>query len=134
LIEKSGTFSKMTRPKALLVEDNLPNRMLAEARLKLLGFDVTVEVDGLRALKHLDQREAFDLAVFDHHMPGMTGEELATIARAATEYRDLPILLVTADSQLQIPGIVSHVLQKPYSKAEFEQAIDVAVSQHRASS
>jgi CheY-like chemotaxis protein len=121
----------MSRLKALLVEDNLANRMLAEARLKLLGFDVTVEVDGLRALKHLEQRAEFDLAVFDQHMPGMSGEELATIARAATEYRDLQILLMTADGRVQIPGIVSRVLYKPYSRAEFETAVAEAMQAHQ---
>ena len=61
------------------------------------GHQVTIVSTGPQALEMLNSR-TFDICLFDMHMPEMTGTEVAEICRFSPEHRDLPIILVTADT------------------------------------
>lgn len=70
-------------------------RLLCRVNLPHAGFDVTEAGDGETALARAEG-EAFDLALLDVMMPGMSGFELAEQLRANAHTRDLPIVFLSA--------------------------------------
>lgn len=83
----------MTR--ILVVDDDPHIRELVGHFLRLEGFDVLEAVDGLDALRILDDIKV-DLVVLDIMMPGMDGWELC---RELREQTDLPLLMLTAKGE-----------------------------------
>jgi two-component system chemotaxis sensor kinase CheA len=83
-------------PKAVLIaEDSITSRMLLKSVLEAAGYYVRPTVDGVDALKAL-QEEDFDLVISDVEMPRMDGFELTSRIRADARLARLPVVLVTA--------------------------------------
>jgi CheY-like chemotaxis protein/anti-sigma regulatory factor (Ser/Thr protein kinase) len=84
---------------ALIVEDNKINQMVIEATLLELGLEAVTVDSGAAALK-ASADQTFEIAVIDHHMPGMTGSETIRALRDRETGADrVPILLLTADAR-----------------------------------
>jgi signal transduction histidine kinase len=79
----------------LVVDDNEANRELAFALLTAMGARVTVAEHGAEALQMLD-RDTFDALLMDCHMPFMDGYEATRAIRARSQWKDLPIIAMTA--------------------------------------
>jgi len=121
--------SRETRPrdtprsgKALLVEDNAVNQMLAKALLGKLGMSVVLAEDGRKAVDALRQTpEAFDIVLMDIQMPEMDGYEATQIIRQELGLKKLPIVALTAHATREerdrclAAGMDDH-LPKPFSK------------------
>jgi CheY-like chemotaxis protein len=75
----------------------------------------------MQALARLRETPLPDILVTDHLMPGMTGAELATAARAVRS--DLPILIVSGYAETD--GIAPDLprLAKPFRREELEAAL-----------
>lgn len=85
-------------PRVLIVDDDAGQRSLLNGFLKTQGFH-TVPVDsGERALEALRQQK-FAMMISDVRMPGISG--LETLRRARKEHAVLPVLLVTAYSDIR---------------------------------
>ncbi len=83
----------------LVVDDYATMRRIIKNLLKQLGFDNTYEAaDGTEALRKV-QEKPFDLIISDWHMEPMTGLELLKRVRADEKTRNLPLILVTAESK-----------------------------------
>lgn len=82
----------------LIVDDSESIREVVSFTLENAGHNVHVAVDGKDALKFLDGRE-INLIITDLHMPEMNGIELIKEVRATQEYRRIPILFLTTESQ-----------------------------------
>ncbi|MDP4332563.1 response regulator transcription factor [Curtobacterium sp. A7_M15] len=104
----------------LVVEDDDEMRALMERGLAAEGYRVTAVENGVEALIALGD-QAFDLAVVDVMMPGMSGFELA---RRIREREDpVRILLVTArdavdDRVFGLDAGADDYLTKPFAFAE----------------
>ena len=101
------------RVHVLLVEDEpLVNVMMREV-LTDAGFEVCAVHDAREAVSHLCKGEAFDVLFTDIHMPGMSGAELARLAR---EMRPDMEIVYTSGGVLapceKVPG--STFVPKPY--------------------
>jgi DNA-binding NtrC family response regulator len=86
---KNGTKT----PSILIVDDDPGQRSLLNSFLRSQHFDTTTADSGERALELL-RTGKFDMMISDVRMPGMTG--LETLRRARKEHATLPVLLVTA--------------------------------------
>jgi len=80
----------------LLVEDNELNQELAIDLLEKNGIHVTVANNGKEALEILE-KEPFDGILMDCQMPIMDGYEATRQIREKDQYKDLPILSMTAN-------------------------------------
>ena len=86
--------------RALVVDDNAVNRMVAQAILEAAGVSVATVADGHTALARL-RVEDFDVVLMDVHMPGMDGSEAVRRIRAGEAGRvDLPVVALTADAMV----------------------------------
>jgi two-component system chemotaxis sensor kinase CheA len=94
---RRGTLVKKQKgeKKILIAEDTLTIRELEKSILEAQGYQVDVAVDGLDALNKLSATH-YDLVVSDIQMPRMDGFELCSTIKKSEEYKDLPIVIVTA--------------------------------------
>ena len=120
-IERATVMPAMRRSTILLVDDEELVRESTADMLDRLGYDVVQAHDGARALELLAGPGAIDALVSDYLMPGMTGRELAEVARR--DRPDLPVLLITGYTRLDEIGPELARLEKPFRKAEFAARI-----------
>lgn len=90
----------------LVVDDNAPNRLVAEAHLMSAGYRVTVAASGDEALQRF-VAEPPDLVLLDVLMPGMDGFETCRRLRDMPDGRHVPVLFLTA---LSDPGVLMRAL------------------------
>ncbi len=83
----------------LVVDDNASNRDLLARRLERQGHTVLQAEDGTRALAMVED-EALDLVLLDLMMPGVSGYEVLTRLKADPRHRDLPVIMISALSEL----------------------------------
>ena len=82
----------------LIVDDSESIREVVSFTLENAGHEVLKGVDGQDALKFLDG-QPIDLVITDLHMPNMDGIELIKQIRANENYKFVPILFLTTESQ-----------------------------------
>lgn len=83
----------------LIVDDSESIREVVSFTLENEGYHVMIGEDGKDALKFFDGR-TIDLLITDLHMPEMDGIELIKEVRKLDEYKRIPILFLTTESQV----------------------------------
>jgi len=91
-------------PHLLLLEDDMDIRMGLEQHLKREGFSLSSFENGRDALKCISQSSAgqsprLDVALLDLTLPDMDGLDVLRAIRADSQYRALPVVLVTARNE-----------------------------------
>lgn len=87
--------STARRHRILIVDDSITTRTLEASVLEAAGYEVFTAVDGADGWRVLQERGA-DLVISDVEMPRMDGLQLTESIRAASRFRELPVILVTA--------------------------------------
>ncbi|MBW7886957.1 MAG: response regulator [Bacteroidetes bacterium] len=110
----------------LVVDDSSTVRKFVSVSLSMQGFRVVTAEDGMDALEKLP-REQVDLLITDLNMPNMDGLELVKALRESTDFKELPIIILTSlkDETLKNAGAslgVRSYLNKPFSleKVQYE--------------
>ena len=114
--------------KILVVEDNALNIKLFCDLLNAHGHETEPVTDSREAL---DAARAFkpDLVITDIQLPYVTGIELMEFLRADDEWKDVPIMAVTAyaaagdDERIRAAGAQAYV-SKPISVMRFAETVD----------
>ena len=107
----------------LVVDDDPLIAMSTVDMLEDLGHTVIEAHSAKRALEILEAGQPIDLMMTDQAMPGMTGIELAEIARAKRP--DMPVLLATGYADLPAGTRASLPrLSKPYQQAQLQTEIE----------
>ena len=83
------------KSKIMVVDDEMHIRELVRFYLDKAGFD-TIEAANAEEALDIVENQYIDLAVVDIMMPGMDGFELVEQMR---QYRELPVIMLTAKSQ-----------------------------------
>jgi len=109
----------------LIVEDDPELRNVLSALLLASGYQVAAHAQGTAALEAASAT-AFDLAIIDWNLPGMSGVELIRQLRQTD--RHLPILMITARLALadRVAGLDSGAddyLIKPFQMRELEARV-----------
>ncbi len=83
----------------LIVDDSESIREVVNFTLENAGYNVLVGVDGKDALKYFDGKNVIDLLITDLYMPNMDGIGLIKAVRQDDNYKRIPILFLTTESQ-----------------------------------
>jgi len=114
--------------KFLVVDDFSTMRRIVRNLLKELGYtNVDEAEDGAVALQKL-QGGGFDFVVTDWNMPNMTGIELLQAIRANAQFKDLPVLMITAEAKkeniiLAAQAGASGYIVKPFTAATLSEKL-----------
>lgn len=114
--------------KIIVVDDSLGIRLLAKKLFRNLGYEeVEVLEDGFLALELLETWMA-DVAVIDWSMPKMSGLELLGRLREDPRFKDIPVLLVTAEEEPEqmleaLKAGADSYMTKPYDATLLQEKI-----------
>jgi len=97
---KKSNKEKARRPKVLVVDDNEVFANVLERFLGRMEIDVVYKSDGAAVITQLAELKA-DLLICDVHMPGTPGFEVVKMVRGAEQYRELPIVMLTSDTDIE---------------------------------
>src|SRR5208282_5233337 len=123
----------------LIADDNTTNQRVLERILHSAGHEVTVVNDGEQALDALAEG-AFDAAILDVNMPGVSGIEAAKIYRfTALGQQRVPLIALTADATPEnrdrcLAAGMDACVVKPVEPAMMLAFIDDIVCKARADS
>lgn len=84
--------------RALIVDDSRWARKHLRALLEQQGFACEEAVDGLRGMECLRAGDAFDVALVDWYMPGMSGLEMVKVLRDEG-FDSVKVMMVTGDGE-----------------------------------
>jgi two-component system, OmpR family, alkaline phosphatase synthesis response regulator PhoP len=117
----------------LIVDDDEMVRMALVELLKPEGYFLDEAGSGKEALAKIDQNK-YDLMMFDIIMPEIDGLELCKRVRAREEYKDIPIVFLTAKSREQdkIKGLEAGAnlfLSKPISPEKLLNIISETIGE-----
>jgi putative two-component system response regulator len=111
--------------RVIIIDDNQTNLILFRHLLKQVsGIGTVVCFDkAAEALLWTKENEP-DLVLLDYLMPGMNGLEFLTQFRAIENYQDIPVIIITADTENNVRqkglNLGAHdFLNKPIDKMEF---------------
>ena len=116
--------------KILVVDDSQDSRLLPETILKAAGYTELIAAESAHAafkLMGMDGEESagtdVDLILMDITMPGMDGIEACRRIKAETPLRDIPVVVVTAHTEVKeldsafAAGAIDYIT-KPLNKVE----------------
>ncbi len=114
----------------LVVDDNATNRRILALQTAKWGM-VAIDTDAPEKALPLLQREPFDLAILDMHMPGMDGATLAARIRGAGH--TLPLVLFSSlGRQEGASGLFAAQLAKPLHQSQLFDTLVTLLAHDRA--
>lgn len=117
-------------PSILVVDDNPKNLQLMSAMLKQEGYKLYITNSGENALTFLENTLP-DLILLDVMMPGLSGFEVCRIIRKQSRYQDIPVIFLTAKTEVEdiVQGFESGAVDY-IAKPFHPQEVFVRVSNH----
>ncbi|MGB3765379.1 MAG: EAL domain-containing protein [Phormidesmis sp.] len=115
----------------LIVDDTPTNLSLLTQVLADAGFEVAIATSGERALKQLEMEQP-DLILLDIMMPGIGGFETCRRIKADTQLKSIPVIFMTALSDLENKvkalelGAVDYIT-KPFQEKEVVDRITIHI-------
>jgi CheY-like chemotaxis protein len=88
--------TRKSRGRVLVIDDNSVAQTIASHALRRQSYEVQCAGDGLEALDAASKSH-FDVILMDLQMPGWDGFETAARIRQLADYRETPIIAVTAN-------------------------------------
>jgi CheY-like chemotaxis protein/nitrogen-specific signal transduction histidine kinase len=112
----------------LIVEDNATHRKILALQAQSWGMLAHATESGAEALKLLNLRGHFDLAILDMQMPEMNGLKLAQKIREFPEYQQLPLVMLSSLSISRTEIEAAHVdfaatLNKPIKQFQLQDVL-----------
>src|SRR5262249_34450261 len=109
--------------RVMVVEDEPENRLFIGLMLRTEGYDVVEAEDGPAAFDLLTREEAPDLILLDVMMPGLNGWQVFERLRANEQWREIPVVMLTAlaqraDVERAVQLGVDGYLTKPFEPAD----------------
>ncbi len=114
----------MSRPTALVIEDDEELALVFSEALKASEFETAVVTNGAAAVTHLMHNEP-DVVILDLHLPHVDGVTLFEQIRSDERLDGTKVIVATADAQLgkKLDKRANLVLLKP---VDFYQLRDLA--------
>jgi two-component system chemotaxis response regulator CheY len=114
----------------LIVDDSRAVRRILAGMLKQLGFDVVEAGNGREALQHLEKVQRPDVVLVDWNMPEMNGLQFVQAVRAEHRFRDLPLMMVTTETEMDqmataLAAGANEYLMKPFDKQAMTEKLQI---------
>ncbi len=129
-------FALTTR--VLVLDDMMTMRKIVAKNLKELGFtDISEGEDGTVGWalleKALAENKPIQLVLSDWNMPKLSGLDLLKKVRADNRFKDLPFVLITAESEKSqvieaIKAQVSNYVVKPFTSKHLQEKLEATYS------
>ncbi len=126
--------------KFLIVDDFATMRKVVKKVLTELGYnDVHEAADGKIAFDMLGQAQTagvpFSCVISDWNMPNMTGLECLKACKAEAHFKNIPFMLVTAESEKEqiieaVRAGVSEYVIKPFNAATLKEKLTKVYNKH----
>lgn len=125
---ESLPMAKTATRKALAADDSKSMLALYRNILTDMGFEPLLATNGQEALGFVETGEMADVVITDMNMPVMDGVELVGKLRSSLGYEDVPILMVTTESEnsqrdVAIKAGVTAFITKPFKPAALKEAL-----------
>ena len=119
----------------LIADDIETNRDLLCRRLGKMGFRLLTANNGLEVLESLAQ-ESVDLVLLDLMMPLMDGIEVLQCMRQDVRYRDIPVIMITANDDVEnavrcIDMGAEDYLVKPFNHTMLRARVNACLERKR---
>lgn len=119
----------------LAVDDQELMRDLLERLLRVEGYNVLTAASGASALS-IVQEQPVDLVLLDMMMPGMSGIEVLQQLKANPATRDLPVIVISADSDIDRVVTCIHLgaedyIVKPYNAVVLNARVSTSIEKRR---
>ena len=119
-------------PGILVVDDSEVNRYTLELLLKADGHERVVSAKGGKEALAFLEAEKFSLVLLDMMMPDLNGDEVLKIIKSKSETRDIPVVMISADTDTEnvsncIELGADDYLQKPFNPAILRARIGAAL-------
>jgi len=115
--------------KILVVDDNQMNLLVAKKLLEATGVQITEAMSGIQTLE-MTEKEAYDLILLDHMMPGIDGIETLKRLRASDtgKCKNTPVIALTANvfsgvRDMYLSEGFSDYLGKPINGKQLEEML-----------
>ncbi len=118
-IEKTDNASTIdyincTGRKALIVDDNKLNLVVAARLLEPYHFDVKTLKSGKECINDIKKGHKYDIIFLDHMMPGMDGIEVLHVLKKLKDYYEIPpIIALTANA---ISGMKERYIKEGFNE------------------
>lgn len=106
----------------LVIDDDEGIRTAMAEILEILGYEVTVAVDGQEAVDLLEVGLEPSAIVLDMMMPRMDGWAFLTRIRADPKFHDLPVVVASAVAT-ECPAGADAWLQKPFDLTDLDREV-----------
>ena len=107
----------MSGNRILVIDDSNTNLVLLEALLHKKGYEVHSALSAMEGLENLRKQKA-DLIYLDLLMPEIDGLEFMDILRENKDWKDIPVVILSAISDADIikksmaKGVVDYITKK----------------------
>lgn len=107
--------------KAIIIEDEVPMRMLLCDIMEDFGFELMEAENGKKGIELLEENENVDLMMVDWRTPEMNGLEVVKKVRENQKYNDTKLVMVTGLTEMDevieaLSAGANEYLMKPYTK------------------
>lgn len=92
----TGSEKRLDGHKILLVDDDLRNTFALSKALQGMGLEVVLADNGKNAISKLEEEDGIELVLMDIMMPIMDGYEATATIRQMNEFKELPVIALTA--------------------------------------
>lgn len=114
--------------KILIAEDFQTSRKVIVNALQRNGYETLEAEDGAQALEFFDGR-GIDLLVTDFNMPNMNGAELVEAVRKKSDYKYMPVLVLSTETNQQkrdqaTDAQITAWIPKPFDLTRFLKLVE----------
>jgi len=122
------TVEKGTVMRALVIDDSRATRRLIGDILREIGYEVTEAGNGLEGLERLEQLGKPNVVLVDWNMPEMNGLEFIKAVRSTKSNRDLPLIMVTTETEMERMALafmagVNEYIMKPFDRIMIQEKL-----------
>lgn len=116
--------------RALIIDDSQAMRSIIARMLRQSGFEVMEAADGVAGLEVVKATPGIGVVLVDWNMPEMSGLEFVRAVRRDLGIRDLPLMMVTTETEVgqvvkALAAGANEYLMKPFSRDALVEKLEL---------